>query len=432
MGYKTATFGERIIADGIRVSNNNRLTGLNGHDLIIGGSSSGKTTGYICSNLNNPHGSFVVQDTKGQLLNQFSASLKRKGYKTIIFDFVNPEKSCPYNPLSYIRRRKDGSPVERDIKKLAVQLTPTLDRDEPFWEKACARFISMLIAYVLEALPNDEHHMGSVVAVHRLLQEPLGKALLNEWAQESPESYSARKYKMLVGSMVADRMWGSIIEFVNEVLDPFDVSEYGKMFLNPNSWDIREAGRRPCAVFINTSDHDPSYGILTSTLYSQILQVLLDEADAQTECCLKVPVRLILDDFASAASIKDFDKTISIIRSRNISVSILLQSLSQLESMYSQSEAYTIINNCDHILYLGGGHDLRTAEFIANHINKTPHSVLTLPRDKAILITSGEEPQIVNKIKPNNPITGLHFDAFEEYEYATPMEKPNSKEANCA
>lgn len=432
MGNKTATFGERIIANGIRVSNNNRLTGLNGHDLIIGGSSSGKTTGYICSNLNNPHGSLVVQDTKGQLFKQFSASLKRKNYKIIVFDFVDPEKSCPYNPLCYIRRLKDGSPVERDIKKLAVQLTPTLDRNEPFWEKACTRYICMLIAYVLEALPSDEHHMGSVVAVHRLLQEPLGKALLNEWAQESPESYSARKFKMLAGSMVADRMWGSIIEFVNEVLDPFDCSEYSRMFLNPNSWDIREAGRRPCAVFINTSDHDPSYGILTSTLYSQILQVLLDEADAQKEGCLKVPVRLFLDDFASAASINGFDKIISIIRSRNLSVSILLQSLSQLESKYSQSEACTIINNCDHILYLGGGHDLRTAEFIANQINKTAHTILTLPRDKAILITSGDEPLIVDKIKPDNPIAGLHFDTFEEYEEKAPIEKTNSKEADCA
>ena len=226
MRNKIASFGERIIADGIRVSNNNRLTGLNGNDLIIGTSSSGKTTGYICSNLNNPYGSFVVQDTKGLLFNQFSASLKRKGYKTIIFDFVNPEKSSPYNPLSYIRRRKDGSLVERDIKKLAVQLTPTLDRDEPFWEKACTRYISMLIAYVLEALPSSEGHMGSVISMHRLLQEPLGKALMDEWAQELPDSYSARKYKMLAASMVADKMWGSILEFVSEVLDPFDCSEF--------------------------------------------------------------------------------------------------------------------------------------------------------------------------------------------------------------
>lgn len=432
MRNKIASFGERIIADGIRVSNNNRLTGLNGNDLIIGTSSSGKTTGYICSNLNNPYGSFVVQDTKGLLFNQFSASLKRKGYKTIIFDFVNPEKSSPYNPLSYIRRRKDGSLVERDIKKLAVQLTPTLDRDEPFWEKACTRYISMLIAYVLEALPSSEGHMGSVISMHRLLQEPLGKALMDEWAQELPDSYSARKYKMLAASMVADKMWGSILEFVSEVLDPFDCSEFRSIFLKSTSWDIGEAGRKPCAIFVNTSDHDPSYAILTSTLYCQVLQVLLDEADSQVDGCLKTPVRLFLDDFASAAAIKDFDKIISIIRSRNISVSILLQSLSQLESMYSRSEAYTIINNCDHILYLGGGHDLRTAEFIGNHINKTAHTVLTLPRDKAILIASGMEPKIVNKIKPNNPITGLHFDAFEEYEDATPMERPNSKEANCA
>ena len=106
-----------------------------------------------------------------------------------------------------------------------------------------------------------------------------------------------------------------------------------------------------------------------------------------------------MDDFASGAKIPDFDKIISVIRSRDISVSIIIQSLSQLESLYSHAESMTIINNCDHILFMGS-RDVETAEFIAYHLQRTPETVLSLPRDKMILITSGEKGRIVEKIKP--------------------------------
>ena len=106
-----------------------------------------------------------------------------------------------------------------------------------------------------------------------------------------------------------------------------------------------------------------------------------------------------MDDFAASAKIPDFDKIISVIRSRDISVSIILQSMTQLEAMYSHAEANTIINNCDHILYLGS-QDLQTAEFIGSRIFKTSDAVLCTPRDKAILITTGEKAVTVDKIKP--------------------------------
>lgn len=399
------TLNERILAENVRVHNDGYVTGLNGNDLVIGTAGSGKTT-HVRANLNNPCGSFVVQDTKGTLYKQYAASLRSKGYEVSVIDFVNPDNSFGYNPLSYIRKHPDGSLVETDVKKLATQLTPILDRSEPFWEKAACRYVSMIIGFVLESLPESEHNMRSVIDVHREFQDYSGKDMLRAWSKESPDSYSARKFRLMEGSLDADKTISCIMEFVNEILDGFDTNEFNKIFLNPNTFDMHEVGRKPSVVFINTSDHDTSFAVLTTVFYSQLLQVLLDEADSQPDGRLKVPVRLYLDDFASAAAIADFDKTISIIRSRDIAVSVMIQSLSQLESMYSEPRANTIINNCDHILYLGGGHDMRTAQFIGSHINRTAYSVLTLPLEKAILITRGEEPRFVTKLNPLSPVTG--------------------------
>ena len=126
------------------------------------------------------------------------------------------------------------------------------------------------------------------------------------------------------------------------------------MFSNPHQVDFRSLGRRKIALFINVSDTDRSNDKLLNLLYSQALHELCDSADCSPDGRLKVPVRFIMDDFAANAVIPDFDKVISVIRSREIYVSLILQSLSQLDSMYGKDRAMTIINNCDSCLYLGG------------------------------------------------------------------------------
>lgn len=404
---KNNDVNERILAAGVKRSNDGKKTGLNRNDLIIGGSGSGKTTGYVAPNLYNPSGSFVVSDTKGKLYQKYKKHLEELGYLVILIDLVEPDKSCGYNPISYIRRYPDGSIYEPDIKKLALLISPPLDYDEPFWDKANTRYLAMLIGYVAEALPEDQRNMNSVLALHRAYISGKADSLLEEWADENPGSYSARKYAMLSGLRSIDKTFRCIMEFANDALDPFDCDEFSRIFSSQKSIDIHQLGMRKTALFINSSDHDKSYSVLTSIISFQIMQTLIDDADKTEDDELLCPVNLYLDDFAAAARIPDFESTISIIRSRNISVSIILQSLSQLKHMYGANSASTIINNCDTILYLGGGHDLETAQFIANHANKPAYTVLSLPRSKAILITSGDKPVEVDKIKPTDEISGF-------------------------
>lgn len=134
----------RYLADGITVSNDTRLTGLNNNDLIIGTSGSGKTGGYVVPNIKNISGSMVVSDTKGQLCKLFKSMLEEKGYSVYTLDFVNPLNSCGYNPLDGIRRYENGSYCEQDVLTVANTLMPILDRNDPFWEKSAASYIAFL------------------------------------------------------------------------------------------------------------------------------------------------------------------------------------------------------------------------------------------------------------------------------------------------
>lgn len=389
----------RYLAENIIVSNDTRVTGLNNNDMIIGSSGAGKTGGYVIPNIINITGSMIVSDTKGQLFKMCRETLENKGYKVYSVDFCNPEKSCGYNPLKFIRTNKSGGICEKDVLTLAKAVMPCLDKQEPFWEKAASGYIAFLIGFCMEAINDDEHNMSSVCKLHRAFIRPGGDLPFVCWIKENPNSFSARKYDRIKATLNADKMWSSIYEFANRALDLFEFEEVRNIFENNDSIDIESIGKEKAVVFLNTSDTDRTFDYLSDVFFTQALQTLCSLADSNEGGRLKVPVRIVMDDFASGARIPDFDKVISVIRSREISVSLILQSLSQLESMYGKANAKTIINNCDHLIYLGS-QDMETAEYIGCRVLKTPEYVLCLPKEKAVLLTSGEKARIVNKIKP--------------------------------
>ena len=183
-----------------------------------------------------------------------------------------------------------------------------------------------------------------------------------------------------------------------EKLSPFSFSGVLALMNHPQKISLSRIGERKTAVFLHISDTDRSMDRLATLFYTQALHVLCRSADKRKNNRLKVPVRLILDDFAAGADscIPDFDKIISVIRSREISVSVILQSLSQLEASYGHNKAMTIVNNCDHLLYLGG-QDVETARYIATKANKSVNTVLNMPLDDAWLFTRGEAPRQVQK-----------------------------------
>ncbi len=428
----------RIIAKGMKHSENCRETGLNNNILVTGISGCGKTGSYVEPNMYSTGGSLVVVDTKGLLYRRHHEELERRGYKTLLFDFVNPENSSPYNPLDSVTRYRkkvksvvfpgiydeDGEEVlppdvhettvetyrQQDLQKIATLLIPK-DKYEkdPFWPESAQMVLVSLMAYVLEVLPKGEQHFGSVVRLFRQMaaevtamnnsrEKEKDVSFFAALEEEDPDSFAVRKYHMYAPNFPAEKCWASIVQFVANGLELFDYDENQDMLCRAG-YDLANCGREKTAIFVNVSDTDRSMDGIVNVFYTQLFQSLCREADSQDDGRLKMPVHIMLDDFAANVYIPDFDKIVSVIRSREISVSIMLQSISQLNGMYNDGQASTIINNCDTMLYMGG-QDVDTAKFFAEKAGKLPESILKLDLKHEWLFTRGQAAMLVEKIPP--------------------------------
>lgn len=388
----------RILAQDIQMSNDTWITGLNNNDLIIGPSGAGKTRGYVKPILMQQNESIIVSDTKNSLYSEMKPLLEQSGYRVINVDFTNMLESHGYNPLDYIRYdQKRGKYSEQDIISVTACLVPIEDPRQAIWEQHARMYMSAMIAYVMECLPPEEHTLKYVMNLFCEMNTGVFDDLFQELGARNPDSFAWTRYQMFKDISRAEKMNESIRGIIAEKLDPLTFDGPLQMYTRPDKVDFAAMGREKTAVFLNISDMDRSSDRLINLFYTQALQALCHSADKDyPDHRLPIPVRIILDDFASNAEIPDFDKIISVIRSREISVSIILQSLSQLYAIYGQDRAETIINNCDNCLYLGG-QDSRTAEYFSRKANKTPDTILSLPLDSAYLFTRGAKPRMVKK-----------------------------------
>lgn len=407
----------RILAKNCFQSNNTWETGLNNNDIIIGTSGCGKTRGYVMPNLLQCTESVVVVDTKGRLYKDLGGILRRKGYEVIMIDFTDCAASAyGYNPLRAIRRDKDtGCILEQDILTVAACLIPLSPHcREPFWEISARMYVECMIAYVLEFLPENEWNLSSVI---RLMEEKTYGECFDELLREvevlCPDCFAAHRYRMIEGNKKAEKMDASINGILAAHLSPMSFSAARMLFQMEPQICFEKWGERKTAVFVNVSDTDRSLDALVNLFYTQALQSLCWSADKQPDFRLKIPVRFIFDDFASNTVIPDFDKIISVIRSREISVSLIIQSLSQLEDLYGSAKAKTIMNNCDNCLYLGG-QDVATAAYMATKADKLADKILNMSLDEAWLFTRGQSPRQVQKFDLKQD--GQYYKMFENQE----------------
>ena len=394
---------KRILAQNELISNSTWITGINNNDLIIGPSGAGKTRSYVQPNILQCNESMLIADTKGSLKGAFAPLLRRHGYRVINLDFTDTLSSDGYNPLDYIRydAQRDKY-AEQDISTLCAALIPLGDQRDRFWEESARTLLACLVGYVLEVLPPEEHTLEYVVKLFAaedgsIAPQRIYRQLLYELAQERPDSFTARQFGLYNVVQSSEKTDASIQSFVSRAIAPLSYDGPLHMYSCPNRIDFRGLGREKTAVFLTVSDTDRSMDSLVNLFYTQALQTLCNSADKDyPDHRLPVPVRFILDDFATNVRIPDFDKIISVIRSREIYVSVILQSISQLSALYGHGESMTIINNCDNCLYLGG-QDVETAQYIAIKANKTPDTILNMPLDRAYLFTRGQKAKLVTK-----------------------------------
>lgn len=391
--------GSRILAQDVVVSNDTRKTGLNNNDLIIGVSGSGKTTGYVIPNIRSCKESMVISDTKGQLYDRLHDELEASGYEVRVLDFVQMDRADGYNPLDYVRVDEEtGNVCEQDVMTAAFSLLPTTNHEDPFWEEAARMVLASLIAFAKEALPEGEQDMVSVTDLADMLYSGFDIELLfGQLEREKPDSFALKKFKSYRDVMASsDRTWAGVLQFLNVALNIYDFADIRHLLRGENRIRIEELGRKKMALFVNVSDTDHTYDGLINSFYTQTIQCLCKEADSNPDGRLEVPVRMILDDYAGSAVIADFDKIISVIRSRELSVSIILQSISQLDSLYTPAQAQTILNGCDHLLYLGG-QDVDTARYISIKVDRQVGTILNMGLHEAYLFERGSAPRKVAK-----------------------------------
>ena len=391
-------YGYRIFGKGVSVSNDTILTGMNNNDLIIGKSGSSKSGSIVHPFLKTVSDcSVIISDAKKLFHDQFKEELEGRGYRVFKIDFTNPSEGYGYNPLSYIHKDKDGNYCESDIAGLASAIQPVLSKDEPIWESSAQSLIQFLISFCLEAFPEDQHNMIEVCKLyHRYINKDI---CFTEWLVDNPDSFAAMKYAEFRANKDADKMYASILGFVNNALKPFCVKEASYIFKDNEMVDIESIGREKTVVFINFPDYTNAWDSVINLFYYQAFSVLMQQGTNNPDHVLDVPTRFIMDDFASGAVIPDFNRTISNIRSRDIYATLIIQSKSQLESMYGKDDATTIFDNCDHILFLGGN-DLETASYVGTRANKSPETVLCMERNKAYLIEAGKLAELIDKIPP--------------------------------
>lgn len=374
---RAAYQGNIVFTKHIAANTDSWQTGMNNNILVLGCSGSGKTRNHLKPNLMQCQGSYIVLDTKGSLYDEMGAYLALQGYKVDQLDFTTMGGTCGYDPLHQVRI-ENGKPNQQDIIAIASAICPKeAQQSDPFWGLAAANYLSSYIAYVFEALPEREWSMASVI---KLFESGTGKIqhLFNDLAMHNPDSYAASLFSRSKATCGAEKMHSSILGIIAANLLPFGFKGALDSYANPNRIDFSSFGREKRALFVTVDDIDHSLEGLTSLFIEQAFTRLCNSADRDyTEHRLPIPVRFILDDFANL-NIPHIDDMLAVIRSREISATIICQTVSQLEARYGTAAANSIIGNCDRQLLLAV-QDEATARYFSLRANKPAFALLETP-----------------------------------------------------
>ena len=371
---------------------------LNDNILVVGASGSGKTTLFVDTQIKNSIGSIVVSDTKSNLYKKYKADLEKRGYKVILIDFNDLEKSTyGYNPMDLLIEQGDEYSVE-EVKRIAYTICPDDPRErEPFWTQAARMMIEAYIMLTLETVEPEKvpPNLRTVAAFISDISIQNGYGMLfDEGINNLSDAF--RSFCRLIKVVDAEKTMACIYQYVYNSMQCFDSDKMYRFFTRKEKIKFTKLVEEKTALFLNVSDTDRTNDKLVSLFYTQLFHELIRYADSLEESRLPIPLNVIMDDFATNTFISGFADIISVIRSRGISVDIILQSLSQLKGKYREADAMTIINNCDRCIYLGAN-DVQLIDYISQKADRQVSSLLNMPLDTAIVFERGQEPREIKK-----------------------------------
>ena len=372
------------------VSTDSGQTQLNNNIMVIGGSGSGKTTSIVDPMLLHMENSNLIGVfTKKGRIEEASRILKKRGYKVHLLDFVHPESSTyGFDPLR-------GCKSEADVKSLSqaiISEIPGKRASDPFWENSAEELIQLVMMFVWKGYyPQGKDMLTAIRLLDSLHHDSCFDRDAEDWDEsdrlECSLHYALRNLKKLMPESYsiwanfnngADATSSSITSSTRTPLAQVFNVDIRRILANPRCFDFRRFLSAKTALFVYISPVNMAHHRFIGLFYQQVFKQLFEMAESRRDGILPYPVQVICDDFATGCRIPDFPALISIFRAKRIAATMLIQSESQLESLYTKAEAATIINNCDTLVYLGGM-DLETCRRMSERINLPLDEVLAMP-----------------------------------------------------
>ncbi len=385
------------LADGYTFPTAMEETGINENKVVVGPTRGGKTFSIVEPMLLHTfEGSLVVNLTKRTLFDKYAEMFRQRGYEVIDLNFAEPTKSeAAYDPLKHIE-------CEKDVSFIARAMVENIDkgRETPYWIESTSNALTALLELVrLNTIDTDKRpSMNDFYALFRTLTLNLNSSnkctsnidnIFEETDERFPDNIATQKWKTI--SVNSSRTSACISSMLNTVADDFLDSEYLQMTRNGKEISFKSLGRKKTVLFVTTSPVNKFSNKLLNIFYSDLFRRLFEYAESLPNKELPIPVHIICDDFATGGRIPDFAEYISIFCAKRISVTLLLQSETQLSSMYSRAEAITIINNCDTYVYMGGMDDM-TCHNISKRVNLPVEDIYSLPLEQVIVFRRGSKP----------------------------------------
>lgn len=361
----------KILTQNVAIGLDGRRHRRNLNILVCGGSGAGKTRFFAKPNIMNANTSFVCLDPKGELLRDTGNLLREKGYDIKVIDLINMEKSHCYNPFVYIRNDND---VQRLVTNLFKNTTPKGSQSQdPFWDQAAQMLLLALVFYLHYEAPEDEQNFpmvmemirsGEVIEDNDEYRSPLDE-LFDRLEMREPD-HIALKYYRNYRSGSGKTLKSIQITLVSR-LEKFNLDSLASM-TRTDEMELWSLGEKKTAIFAVIPDNDSSFNFIVGLLYTQLFQQLYYQADVVHGGRLPIHVHFVMDEFANVALPDEFDKLLATMRSREISVSIIIQNLAQLKTLF-EKQWESIVGNCDEFIYLGGN-EQSTHEYVSKLLGK--------------------------------------------------------------
>ena len=368
--FNTPT-NNKILTQNFAIGLDGRKHRRNLNLLICGGSGAGKTRFFAKPNVMQCNTSMVILDPKGEIVRDTGELLEKKGYKVKILDLINMDKSHCYNPFVYLKTDND---VQKLVTNLFKSTTPKGSQsNDPFWDTAASMLLLALVFYLWYEAPEEEQNFTMVMEMLRagdvkedddMYLSPLD-VLFERLEADNPE-HIALKYYRDYHSGSAKTLKSIQITLASR-LEKFNLESLSKLTMT-DELELEKLGEEKMALFALIPDNDTSFNFIVSILYTQLFQQLFYSADHKHGGRLPVHVHFIMDEFANVSLPDDFDKILSVMRSREVSVSIILQNLAQLKALF-EKQWESIVGNCDEFLYLGGN-EQSTHKYVSELMGK--------------------------------------------------------------